>query len=249
MTAVTARPRAKAKRALKPAAKPAKVARPAAPAKPARGGKPPVPMGFLLSRLKRAYPAARCSLEHGSAYELLVATILSAQCTDERVNMVTPEVFRRWPDARSLAAAEPPEIEEVIRSTGFFRAKAKSLSSMSQDIVARHGGEPPRTMEELTALHGVGRKTANVVLGNAFGIQVGVVVDTHVGRLARRMGLTRHTDPVKVEQDLMQVVPKKDWTLFSHLLIHHGRAVCQARKAQCEVCTLAAECPKIGVPR
>ncbi len=207
----------------------------------------PIDMKFLLSRLKRAYPGARCSLDHRDAFELLTATILSAQCTDERVNMVTPEVFRRWPDARALAAADLPEIEEVIRSTGFFRAKAKSLSAMSKDVVEKFGGQPPRTMDELTSLRGVGRKTANVVLGNAFDIQVGIVVDTHVGRLARRLGLTKKADPVHVEQDLMRVVPPRDWTLFSHLLIHHGRAVCNARKPLCSACTLAEGCPRVGV--
>jgi len=227
-----------------------KAARPAPATKPRAGRAPkapPIEVKFLLTRLKRAYPGARCSLDYHNAFELLVATILSAQCTDERVNLTTPEVFRRWPDAASLAAAEPPELEEVIRSTGFFRAKAKSLIAMSKDLVEKHGGQPPRTMETLTALRGVGRKTANVVLGNAFDINVGVVVDTHVGRLARRLGLSRKTDPVHVEQDLMRVIPMKDWTLFSHLLIHHGRAVCNARKPLCSTCTLAAQCPRIGV--
>jgi endonuclease-3 len=206
-----------------------------------------VPVDVLLRKLKRAYAGARCSLDYADAYQLLVATILSAQCTDERVNKVTPDVFGRWPDARALAEAEPGEIEAVIRSTGFFRAKARSLSSMSADVVAHFGGVPPRTMSELVTLRGVGRKTANVVLGNAYGLNEGVVVDTHVGRLARRMGLTRQTDPVKVERDLMAKVPQKEWTLFSHLLIHHGRAVCQARKPLCSACTLAEACPKVGV--
>jgi endonuclease-3 len=206
-----------------------------------------VPVDVLLRKLKRAYPGARCSLDYADAYQLLVATILSAQCTDERVNKVTPDVFGRWPDARALADAESGEIEAVIRSTGFFRAKARALSSMSKDVVAHFGGVPPRTMGELTTLRGVGRKTANVVLGNAYGLNEGVVVDTHVGRLARRMGLTRQADPVKVEKDLMAKVPRKEWTLFSHLLIHHGRAVCQARKPLCSACTLAEACPKVGV--
>jgi endonuclease-3 len=207
----------------------------------------PIPLPLLLSTLKQAHPGAQCSLEHRNAFELLVATILSAQCTDERVNMVTPEVFRRWPDARALADAEPPEIEEVIRSTGFFRSKARALSEMSRDLVEKFGGTPPRRLEDLVTLRGVGRKTANVVLGNAFGINAGVVVDTHVGRLARRMGLTRECDPVKVEKDLVQVVPQKEWTLFSHLLIHHGRAWCMARKPDCATCPLREPCPKVGV--
>jgi len=225
-----------APKAAKKAAKPGGRARPA-----------PVPVATLLKKLKRAYPGARCSLDYADAFQLLVATILAAQSTDVRVNMVTPDLFRRWPDAQTLADAEPPEIEHVIHSTGFFRAKARALSSMSRDIVANFGGAPPRTMAELVTLRGVGRKTANVVLGNAFGLNEGVVVDTHVGRLARRMGLTRQADPVKVEKDLMALVPRKEWTLFSHLLIHHGRAVCQARKPQCSTCVLTAECPRVGV--
>ncbi len=214
---------------------------------PGRKKVEPIPVPFLLTTLKRIYPAARCSLDHGGAFELLVATILSAQCTDERVNMVTPEVFKRWPNARALAEAETPEIEEIIRSTGFFRMKAKSLSAMSRDLIEKFGGEPPARLEDLITLRGVGRKTANVVLGNAFGIEAGVVVDTHVGRLARRLRLTKMTDPVKVEQDLMKVIPRKDWTLFSHLLIHHGRAVCQARKPMCSACPLVSKCPRVGV--
>jgi endonuclease-3 len=211
-------------------------------------GRPvPVPVPLLLRTLKRLYPGARCSLEHADPYQLLVATILSAQCTDERVNKVTPEVFRRWRNAAALAAADLPEIEEVIRSTGFFRAKARSLSEMSRDVVAKFDGTVPGRMEDLVALRGVGRKTANVVLGNAFGIEAGVVVDTHVGRLARRLGLTRQSDPVKVEQDLMEVLPRREWTLFSHLLIHHGRALCQARKPLCSKCPLADACPRVGV--
>ncbi|MEO6462880.1 MAG: endonuclease III, partial [Candidatus Eisenbacteria bacterium] len=186
-------------------------------------------------------------LDYRNAFELLVATILSAQCTDERVNLTTPEVFRRWPDAPSLAAADLPEIEETIRSTGFFRMKAKALSAMSKDLVEKFGGQPPERLDDLVTLRGVGRKTANVVLGNAFGINEGVVVDTHVGRLSRRLGLTRELDPVKVEQDLMQAIPKKEWTLFSHLLIHHGRSDCIARKPKCSLCPLRAQCPRVGV--
>jgi endonuclease-3 len=209
--------------------------------------RPPVPIALLRKRLKRAYPGARCALDYKNAFELLVATILAAQSTDVRVNLESPEVFRRWPDAKAMAEADRPEIEEVIHSTGFFRMKARALSEMSKDLVDKFGGVPPKTMEELLTLRGVGRKTANVVLGNAYGIEAGVVVDTHVGRLSRRLGLTRQTDPVKVEQDLMKVVPRKEWTMFSHLLIFHGRQVCHAKKPLCSTCFLNDVCPRIGV--
>ena len=219
-----------------------------ASAKAAAGGRAvPIPVPFLLWTLKKTHPGARCSLDYRNAFELLVATILSAQCTDDRVNVTTPELFRRWPDARALSEADPPEIEEVIRSTGFFRMKAKALSAMSKDLVEKFGGQPPARLEDLVTLRGVGRKTANVVLGNAFGINEGVVVDTHVGRLSRRLGLTRNVDPVKVEQDLMAAIPKREWTLFSHLLIHHGRRFCMARKPACSRCPLRAQCPRRGV--
>ena len=164
------------------------------------------------------------------------------------MNLVTPALFRRYRGPGDLAGAETPELEEAIRSTGFFRSKAKSLQAAARDIVEKHGGEVPRTMEEMTLLRGVGRKTANVVLGNAYEISSGVVVDTHVTRLSHRLGLTAQKDPVKIERDLMDKVPKRDWTLFSHLLIHHGRAVCQARKPRCSECALAPHCPKVGVP-
>ena len=209
--------------------------------------RPPVPVPVLLKRLKRAYPGARCSLDYENAFQLLVATILAAQSTDVRVNIVSPDLFKRWPDAKAMADADRPEIEEAIHSTGFFRMKARALSEMSLDLVEKFGGPPPKTLEELITLRGVGRKTANVVLGNAYGIEAGVVVDTHVGRLSRRLGLTRHTDPVKVEKDLMKLVPRKEWTMFSHLLIHHGRAVCQAKKPLCSTCLLADVCPRVGV--
>ena len=199
--------------------------------------------GEILALLKTMYPDAHCALNHHSPLELLIATILSAQCTDVRVNMVTPVLFKQFPDAPALATATLAEIEHIIQSTGFFRAKAKSIKQTAQQLVALHGGAVPDTMEELTALRGVGRKTANVVLGNAFGKQVGIVVDTHVGRLARRLGLSRHDDPEKVEKDLMGLIPQADWTLFSHLLISHGRAICAARKPACEKCQLAALCP------
>lgn len=198
---------------------------------------------ILWDRLTALYPDAHCELDYRSPWELLVATILSAQCTDKRVNMVTPELFRRWPGPADLAAAPLPEVEDVIRSTGFFRAKARSLNGAATAVAERHGGTLPRTIAELVTLPGVGRKTANVVLGNAFAINEGVVVDTHVGRLATRLGLTSETDPVKVEQDLMRAFPRDHWALLSHLLIWHGRRVCDARKPRCGDCTLRDRCP------
>lgn len=201
----------------------------------------------ILRRLKRAWPDAHCALEHRDAYQLLVATILSAQCTDARVNLVTPGFFQRWPDAAALAAARQADVEEVVRSTGFFRNKARNLVAMAQALVADHGGEVPRSMDALRVLPGVGRKTANVVLGNAFGLNEGITVDTHVTRLAGLLGLTRETDPVKIEQDLMRLVPRADWTLVSHLLIQHGRAVCIARRPRCGECVLAELCPSAGL--
>ncbi|HEX6966278.1 MAG TPA: endonuclease III [Gemmatimonadaceae bacterium] len=197
----------------------------------------------LFDRLRRAYPDAHCALNHASAFQLLVATILSAQCTDARVNMVTPALFAKYPTAQALADAEQEALEEVIRSTGFFRSKAKNLIGMATALVERHGGEVPRTMEELTKLPGVGRKTANVILGNAFGENVGVVVDTHVTRLSNRLGLTTQKDPVKIEADLMHLFPRERWTLLSHLLIEHGRTVCDARAPKCDVCVVADLCP------
>ena len=201
----------------------------------------------ILRRLRREYPDARCALDHGDAYQLLVATILSAQCTDARVNMVTPAFFARYPSPEVLARADRGEVEEAIRSTGFFRNKARSLIGMAQGLVADHRGEVPRTMEELRVLPGVGRKTANVVLGNAYGINEGVAVDTHVTRLSRLLGLTRHADPVKIEQDLMRLFPQADWALLSHLLIFHGREVCIARRPRCLDCVLADLCPSAAV--
>ena len=194
-------------------------------------------------RLTLAYPDAHCELDFATPLQLLTATILSAQCTDKRVNMVTPALFARFPDARALAAARQEDIEEIIRSTGFFRSKAKNILGMARALVAEHGGEVPRTMDALVRLPGVGRKTANVVLGNAFGINEGVVVDTHVGRLANRFGLTRDTDPVKVEQALVTLFPRESWTMLSHLMIWHGRRVCDARKPKCGDCTLRDLCP------
>jgi len=197
--------------------------------------------------LRAAYPDAKCALHHHDAYELLVATILSAQCTDVRVNMVTPALFKRWPNATALAHADRGALEEMIKSTGFFRNKAKSLEGMAHAVVEKHGGRVPRTMDELTALPGVGRKTANVVLGNVFGENDGVVVDTHVARLSRLMGLTRETDPVKIEQDLMRLFPREDWTMLSHLLIEHGRKVCIANRPKHDECVLRHLCPSAEV--
>ncbi|HTV47655.1 MAG TPA: endonuclease III [Phycisphaerae bacterium] len=197
----------------------------------------------IIARLKKAYPDAHCALDHRTPLQLLIATILSAQCTDVRVNMVTPELFKRFPDAASLAAANITNIEQIIRSTGFYRAKARAIQQTAKLLVERYNGKVPDTMESLTSLSGVGRKTANVVLGNAFGKNVGIVVDTHVGRISRRLGLTRQDNPEKVEQDLMKLVPQKQWALFAHLLIFHGRQVCFARKPDCESCTLADLCP------
>lgn len=198
----------------------------------------------VIRRLKKQYPDARCSLSYRNPFQLVVATILSAQCTDARVNMVTRDLFRKYPTVRSLAAADFDEVAEVIRSTGFFRNKAKSIIGMAQALIAQHRGRVPKTLDELVQLPGVGRKTANVVLGNAFGIDEGVVVDTHVTRISNRLRLTEHrSDAIKIEQDLMLVVPRKDWTMFPHLMIHHGRAICQARKPKCELCPVQDLCP------
>ncbi len=202
----------------------------------------------ILNRLKKAYPEAHCALTHRSAYQLLVATILSAQCTDARVNMVTPALFERYPTADDLAQASQGELEQTIRSTGFFRNKANNLIGMAQAVVANHDGRIPDTMEALQALPGVGRKTANVVLGNAFDRNEGIVVDTHVGRIMRLLGFTDQKDPIKVEQDLIPLFPRKDWTLLAHLLISHGRGVCIARRPQCGECILADRCPSATLP-
>lgn len=201
-----------------------------------------------LSRLQAAYPQVRCELDHGSPFQLLVATILSAQCTDARVNMVTPALFAQYPDTPRMAAARQEDVEAIIRPTGFFRAKAKNIRAAAAALVERHGGEVPRDMDSLTRLPGVGRKTANVVLGNAYGIEAGVVVDTHVARLGRRLGLTRHADPAKIERDLIKQVPRPSWSLWSHLLIWHGRRRCSARKPDCPHCELADICPSAGKP-
>ena len=201
----------------------------------------------ILERLKREYPDAHCELDFETPLQLLIATILSAQCTDKRVNLVTPNLFSTYPDAKSLAGAGPERLEDLIRSTGFFRNKTKSLLGMSAAVVERHDGQVPRTMDELVKLPGVGRKTANVILGNAFSINEGVVVDTHVGRLSIRLGLTNETDPVKVEQALMPLFPRDDWALVSHLLIFHGRRICIARTPKCASCVLNDICPSARI--
>lgn len=201
----------------------------------------------VARRLARMYPHAHCSLDFASPFQLLIATILSAQCTDKRVNAVTGELFARWPTPRALAAASQAEVESVIRSTGFFRAKAKNIRGCCEALVERHGEGVPRTLGELVRLPGVGRKTANVVLGSGFGMPSGVVVDTHVGRISRRLGLTRHADAVRAELDLMKAIPKSHWIAFSHRLIEHGRSVCTARRPRCEECSLVDLCPRVGV--
>ena len=201
----------------------------------------------IISKLKKTYPDAHCELDHANPLQLLIATILSAQCTDARVNKVTPALFARCRTARDFSEISATELENLIRTTGFFRSKAKSIRGCATALVKDHGGEVPQTMEHLHQLPGVGRKTANVVLGNAFNLAEGIVVDTHVGRLSRRMGLTRQHDPVKVEQALVKIVPREDWTLFSHLLIWHGRRRCSARKPDCSQCEISTLCPKRGV--
>jgi endonuclease III len=198
----------------------------------------------ILPILEQLYPEARCALDHGNAFELLVATILSAQCTDVRVNMVTPALFKKYPTPEALGRAPQEDVEKIIQSTGFFRNKAKSIRASAADIAEKHGGKVPDTMEELTSLRGVGRKTANVVLGNALGRNVGIVVDTHVSRLSQRLGLTSERDPEKIERDLMKLVPQNQWTIFAHRLIFHGRRVCGARKPNCGGCKLLAHCPE-----
>ena len=201
----------------------------------------------ILSRLKREYPDARTELDYETPLQLLMATILSAQCTDKRVNMVTPLLFKTFPTAAALADAPQEKLEEIIKSTGFFRNKSKSLIGLGKALVERHGGQVPDSMEALVELPGVGRKTANVTLGNAFRKNEGIVVDTHVGRLSLRLGLTKQTDPVKVEQDLMPLFPREDWALLAHLLIFHGRRVCFARSPNCEMCVLSKICPSSTV--
>jgi len=213
----------------------------------AGAGPSPARPNALETALTAAYPDATCELDFSNPYELLVATILSAQCTDARVNTVTPALFRRFPDATALASAEQTELEELVRSTGFFRNKARSLLGMARAVVERYGGEIPASMDHLTQLPGVGRKTANVVLGTAFGMSTGVVVDTHVARLARRLGLSLEEGPEKIERDLMETFPPASWVPLGHRLIVHGRRVCHARKPACDACPLAPFCPRTGV--
>ncbi len=218
----------------------------AATAPPPRRGRLPGPRRrapLILERLGETYPEATCSLTWSTPWQLLVATMLSAQCTDERVNKVTPALFERFPDAAAAAAAEPEEVEPYVRSTGFFRNKAKNIVAASRLLVDRHGGEVPASMEELLQLPGVARKTANVVLAHAFGINAGVTVDTHVRRLSRRLGLTRHDDPGRIEADLMKLVPRPEWENLAIRLIFHGRAVCTARRPDCPHCPIADLCP------
>jgi len=202
----------------------------------------------IARRLAKTYADAVCALDHQDPFQLLAATILSAQCTDERVNLVTPELFRRWPNAAALARAAQPDVEDVVRSTGFFRSKAANLIGMAQGLVEKHGGELPRTLEELTALPGVGRKTANVLLGTAFGIPSGVVVDTHVKRISNLLGLTESDNPEQIERDLMGLLPREEWINFSHRLIHHGRQICVARRPKCAECQLLPDCRRVGLP-
>ena len=213
----------------------------AKPAKPSAETKRQVRK--ILRFLEKEYPDAHCALTHKNPFELLMATILSAQCTDVRVNMATPSLFKKYPTPQKLAKAKQEDVEEIVRSLGFFRSKAKSLIEASKDIVALHKGEVPQTMEDLVQLRGAGRKTANVVLGNAFDINEGVVVDTHVGRLSRRFGFTKEKDPVKVERDLIELIPQKKWTIYSHWLISHGRAVCKSQNPKCENCKMTGLCP------
>lgn len=201
----------------------------------------------IIAGLEKTYPTAHCELNFSNPLELLIATILSAQCTDKRVNIVTADLFKKYRSAKDFAEADISELEQTVKTAGFYRNKAKSIKSAAQSIMEKHGGEVPRTMEELIELGGVGRKTANVVLGNAFDANVGVVVDTHVARLSFRLGLTGESDPVKIEQVLMKLVPQPKWTLFSHLLIWHGRRRCYARNPDCENCEVRALCPRIGV--
>ena len=202
----------------------------------------------VLNRLAADYPDAECALNYRSPFELLIATILSAQCTDERVNQVTVDLFKRYPAPADFAAAPIGHIEKAIQSTGFFRNKAKNIKACCAELVDKYDGEIPEDLDALVDLAGVGRKTANVVLGTAYGIPTGVVVDTHVGRISRRLGLTRCEDAVKVEKDLMEILPKKQWIDFSHRMIHHGRQVCKARKPLCDECSMEKFCPKEGIP-
>ncbi len=201
----------------------------------------------VVTRLKADYPDAECALNHRSAFQLLIATILSAQCTDERVNLVTKDLFQKYPKPADFAAAPVKDIEKAVKSTGFFRNKAKNIKACSTELMEKHNGRVPKDLDALVQLAGVGRKTANVVLGTAFGIPTGVVVDTHVGRISRRLGLTEQKDAVKVEKDLMALLPQKEWIDYSHRMIHHGRQVCASRKPLCDECSMKKFCPQVGV--
>ncbi len=201
----------------------------------------------IIALLKKYYPDAKCSLDFENPFQLLVATVLSAQCTDERVNKVTPALFKKYPDAKSMASASLGDLEEAIRSTGFYKNKAKNLKTTAEILRDKYNGDVPRRLEELTHLAGVGKKTANVVLGTAYGIASGIVVDTHVGRLSQRLGLAKSKAPEKIQNELEAITPKENWIELSHLLIYHGRKICKARKPLCEVCFLQEICPKIGV--
>jgi endonuclease III len=235
----------KKKKISKKAPKPKAAKKAKGSAKPASGaakGTQPDRVAAILEKLDEAYPAVTCALTHETPFQLLISTILSAQCTDERVNQVTKTLYKKYPDAKAFAYANPSELEMDIRPTGFFRNKTKSIMGASRKIVEEFGGAVPQSMDELLSLPGVARKTANVVLGTAFGIAVGVVVDTHVTRLSHRLDLSRQDDPKKIEQDLMRVIPKEKWIIFSHQLIWHGRRVCQARKPRCMECNLEKIC-------
>ena len=201
----------------------------------------------VVAMLRKQYGDVTCALHHESAFQLLIATILSAQCTDARVNLVTPELFKRYPNAEAMARAPQAELEKLIQSTGFFRNKAKSILACSRELVEKYDGELPRDMEAMVQLAGVGRKTANVVLGTAYGIASGVVVDTHVQRISRRLGLTEQNTPEKIEQELAELLPRREWIDYSHRVIHHGREICKARSPLCEICSLRKICPRIGV--
>ena len=203
----------------------------------------------IITLLKKTYPDAVCALHHETPFQLLVATILSAQCTDERVNIVTPALFKKFPTPKSLAKASQTDVEELIRSTGFYRNKATNLIGMAKAITENHKGALPESLDELITLPGVGRKTANVVLGVCYGIATGVVVDTHVRRISNLLGLTVSQNPEQIERDLMAIVPSSDWIEFSHLLIHHGRNICIARRPKCKECPLLPHCPRVGLPK
>lgn len=202
----------------------------------------------ILNALKKQYPDAECALSHETPFQLLTATILSAQCTDERVNATTPALFHRYPTAEKLANAKIPDVEKIVKPLGFFRSKAKNIRGMARALVEKHDGEIPQTLEELVALPGVGRKTANVLLGTAFGIPSGVVVDTHVKRISNLLGLTTSKNPEIIERDLMKILPRSEWIMYSHRLIHHGRRICIARRPKCTECPLLPHCPRVGLP-